>query len=320
MAAATKTLVAIGKRRLPVTNLQKVLFPKDGITKGDLIDYYRSVAPYILPYLHGRPLTLERFPDGIGKSGWWEKQIPRGLPDWVKTVKVPTSYGRHAGGKVEFMVCEDEPALAYVANLAAVTLHVWTSKLPELETPDFLLIDLDRGDGCTLATLCKVALIFRDTVEELGLEPLVKTTGGSGLHVVIALAPRYDYDLVKGFSELLARRVHAEAPEATTLERSVGKRPPGVVYLDWVQVGKGKTLVPPYSVRARDRAPVSMPLAWDDIVALSRKRVADPANEWARWNLETVPALLKKSGDPWRGQWKAQRLESALKRAQRNWG
>src|SRR5579883_2597412 len=160
--AFAKTHVDVGARKLAFTNLDKVLFPRDGITKGQLIDYYRAVAPYILPYLKGRPLTLERFPDGIGKAGWWEKQIPRGLPEWVPTVHVRTEYGRHAGGTVEFMVCNDEPTLAYVANLAAITLHVWTSREPKLENPDFLLIDLDRGDGCTLATLCSVALTFRD--------------------------------------------------------------------------------------------------------------------------------------------------------------
>ena len=318
MMAATKSKLEVGSHTLAVTNLDKVLFPQDGVTKGDLIAYYRTLAPYVLPYLKGRPLTLERFPDGIGKAGWWEKQIPRGLPDWVKTVTVTAEFGRKA--TVEFMLCEDEATLAYVANLAAITLHVWTSCVPKLENPDFLLIDLDRGEGCTLATLCGVALSFRDAVEEIGLKPLVKSTGGSGLHLIIPLEPRYDYDLVKGFSELLARRVNQQAPEHTTLERTVGKRPPGTVYLDYVQVGRGKTLVPPFAVRARDRAPVSMPLDWDEVEALRRKRVADPAREWAKWNLETVPAILRKGGDPWKGRWRGQRLDSALKLARKRWG
>ena len=316
--SANKTLVAVGKHQLAVTNLDKVFFPRDGITKGDLIAYYRGVAGFILPYLKGRPLTLERFPDGIDRSGWWEKQIPRGLPEWVRTVTVTSAFGRRSS--VEFIVCEDEATLAYVANLAAITLHVWTSREPKLDVPDFLLIDLDRGDGCTLATLCRVALRFREAAEEIGLRALVKTTGGSGLHVVIPLEARYDYDVVKGFSELLARHIHREAPGDTTLERTIRKRPTGTVYLDYVQVGRGKTLVPPFSVRARDRAPVSMPLAWDEIETLRRKRVADPAREWPRWNLVTVPAILRKSGDPWEKQWRGQRLESALVKARKRWG
>jgi bifunctional non-homologous end joining protein LigD len=234
-------------------------------------------------------------------------------------MKVRTEYGRHAGGSVEFMVCNDEPTLAYVANLAAITLHVWTSREPKLEHPDFLLIDLDRGEGCTLATLCSVALLFRETVAEIGLETLVKTTGGSGLHVVVPLAPEYDYEAARGFSELLGRRIHEQAPETTTLERTIGRRPPGTVYLDYVQVGRGKTLVPPFSVRARDGAPVSFPLTWKQIETMRRKRVADPAREWQRWNLETVPAQLRKDGDPWKGHWRGQKLERALQKARKLW-
>jgi bifunctional non-homologous end joining protein LigD len=319
MASTKKTVIEVGARKLAVTNLDKVLFPKDGITKGDLIAYYRAVAPYILPYVSDRPLTLERFPDGIGKAGWWEKQIPRGLPEWVPTVKVRTEYGRHAGGQVEFIVCNDEATLAYVANLAAITLHVWTSREPELDNPDFLLIDLDRGEGCTLATLCSVALLFRATVRELGLDALVKTTGGSGLHLIVPLEARYDYEVCKGFSELLARRVHAQAPDATTLQRTIGKRPKGTVYLDYQQVGRGKTLVPSFSVRARDGAPVSFPLTWEHVETLRRKRVADPGTEWTRWNVKKVPGMLRKDGDPWKGQWRGQRLEKAIQKARKLW-
>jgi len=317
--ATKKTLLEVGGRRLAVTNLDKVLFPHDGITKGNLIDYYRAIAPFVLPYVKGRPLTLERYPDGIGKAGWWEKQIPRGLPEWVPTVKVRTEYGRHAGGSVEFMVCNDEATLAYVGNLAAITLHVWTSREGKLDNPDFLLIDLDRGEGCTLGTLCSVALRFRDTVAEIGLEALVKTTGGSGLHVVVPLAPQYDYEVLKAFSQLLGRRIHQQAPETTTLERTVGRRPSGTVYLDYVQVGRGKTLVPPFAVRARDGAPVSFPLTWPQVETMRRKRVADPAREWLRWSLETVPALLRSEGDPWKGRWRGQKLERALQKARKSW-
>ena len=297
-----------------------MIFPNDEITKGQLIAYYRAVAPYILPYTKGRPLTLERYPNGVHKPGWWEKQIPKGVPDWIPTVKVKTEYGAHAGAGVEFMLCNDEATLAYVANLAAITLHVWTSREPKLDNPDFLLVDLDRGDGCTLATLCSVALHFRDAVREIGLEALVKTTGGSGLHVVVPLEPRYEYEIIKGFSELLGRRIHEQAPETTTLERSVRRRPSGTVYLDYVQVGRGKTLVPPFAVRARDGAPVSFPLSWPQIEKLRKKRVPDPSKEWEHWNLETVPALLRKDGDAWKGKWRGQRLERALQKARKLWG
>jgi bifunctional non-homologous end joining protein LigD len=319
MALAAKTTLTVGKQKLAVTNLDKVLFPRDGITKGDLIAYYRAVGPYILPYVRGRPLTLERYPDGIEKPGWWAKEIPRGLPGWVRTVTVRAEYGRRAGGELRFIVCDDEATLAYVANLAAITLHVWTSREPHLDNPDFFLVDLDRGEGCTLATLCTVALLFRDTARQIGLEPLIKTTGGSGLHLIVPLEPVYDYETLRGLSELLGRRVHEQAPGVTTLERTIRKRPEGTVYLDYRQVGRGKTLVPPFAVRARDGAPVSFPLTWEHVETLRRKRVSDPAREWARWSLTKVPAMLRKDGDPWRGRWRGQRLERALQKARKLW-
>lgn len=317
MPAAVKSTVTIGGRRVALSNPDKVLWPRDGYTKGDLVAYYRTMAPYILPYLRGRPLTLERFPEGIDKASWWEKEKPRGVPPWVKTVKVSSTFGRH--DEVEFIVCDDEATLAYVANLGAIVLHIWYSHLPKLETPDFVLIDLDPYE-CGIAMLARVALRFRAELEAIGLEPLVKTTGGSGLHVLVPLQPRYDYDTAKSFGELLARRVHALMPDETTLERTIARRPKGRVYLDFVQVGKGKTYVSPFSVRARDGAPVSMPLGWHEIEAMRRKRSPQTAPEMARWTISNVPKLVAKGGDPWSAEgWKPQRLETALKNARSLW-
>ena len=317
MAASAKTAVTVGGRSLQLSNLDKVLWPRDGYTKGDLIAYYRAVARWLLPYVKGRPLTLERYPNGIDEAGWWEKQIPRGLPDWVETVVTDASTKRE---KLEFIVAGDEPALAYVANLAAIVLHVWYSHAPTLDVPDFILIDLDPWDGCTLATLARVALAVRDELAGLGVKPLVKTTGGSGLHVVIPLAPRYDWEIAKAFAELIARRIHAVLPEQTTLERTTSRRPRGTVYLDYVQVGKGKTYVAPFSVRARDGAPVSMPIAWTEVEAMRRKRSKETAPEMLRWTIANVPALLQRSGDPWSQGRTAHRLESPLSKARQTWG
>ena len=318
MAAATRTALEVGGRSLSISNIDKVLWPRDGFTKGDLIAYYRAVAPYCVPYLRGRPLTLERFPDGIDGEAWWEKNAHRGLPPWIPTIVVPSSGGRH--DSIAFMVCNDEPSLVYVANLAGIVLHVWTSREPTLDVPDFILFDLDPWEGCTLANLATVAIAFRDALHEIGLQPLVKTTGGSGFHVLVPLQPRYDYDLIKSFGELIARRIQGLMPERTTLERMTKKRPAGTVYLDWVQVGKGKTLVAPFSVRARDGAPVSMPLDWETVAAMQRKRAKGTEAEMLRWTIRNVPGLLAKSGDPWAGNgWKPQRLEAALKNARSLW-
>ncbi|HEY5349915.1 MAG TPA: non-homologous end-joining DNA ligase [Candidatus Lustribacter sp.] len=317
MTASAKTALTVGGRSLAVTNLDKVLWPRDGFTKGDLIAYYRAVAKWLLPRVQGRPLTLERYPNGIDEAGWWEKHVPRGLPAWVPTVKTAAST-RHE--QIEFIVCDDEATLAYVANLAAVVLHVWYSRTPTLDVPDFVLIDLDPGDGCTLATLARVALAARDELAATGATPLVKTTGGSGLHVVVPLEPRYDWDQAKGFAELLARRIHDVAPEHTTLDRTIARRPRGTVYLDYVQVGKGKTYVAPFSVRPRDGAPVSMPIAWSEVEAMRRKRAKGTAAEMTRWNIRNVPKLLARDGDVWTEGWTPYRLEAVIAAARSRWG
>lgn len=316
---SVETTVRIDGRTLTLTNLDKVLFPRDGYTKGDLIAYYRAVAPVILPYLRDNPLTMERYPDGIDASGaFWEKQLPRFAPDWVRRVTIPATTG--SPRKVTFLICDDEATLVWVANLAAITLHIWYSHAPTLDTPDVILLDLDPGERCPLARLAKVALTFRDELESLGIRPYVKTTGGMGLHVLIPLEPHYDYDVAKGFAELLARRIHTVLPEDTTLERTIARRPPDRVYLDWVQVGRGKTYVAPFSVRARDGAPVSMPLPWREVEAMRRKRAPETTREMRRWTIREVPALVAKHGDPWLAEgWEPQRLEEALARARARW-
>ncbi|HEY4441815.1 MAG TPA: non-homologous end-joining DNA ligase [Candidatus Elarobacter sp.] len=321
MSAAKRSApsaVVIDGRSVNLTNQDKVLFPNDGYTKGDLVAYYRSVAPVILPYLRDNPLTMERFPDGIAvPRGIWEKQLPRYTPEWVRRVKVTPTTG--APREVEFLVCDDEATLVWVANLAAITLHIWYSHLPHLEVPDLVLFDLDPGERCPLARLAKVALAFRDELQSIGLNALVKTTGGMGLHVVVPLEPIYDYDLAKGLSEVVARRIHSVLPKDTTLERTIARRPEDLVYLDWVQVGKGKTYVAPFTVRARDRAPVSMPLAWSDVEAMRRKRAPETTAEMRRWTIKNVPQLVAKHGDPWAAAWKPNLLDEALERARSRW-
>ncbi len=318
MSPRAKETLELGGHTLALSNRDKVLWPQDGYTKGDLVAYYRSVAPYILAHVAQRPLTLERYPDGVGGLSFFEKNASRFLPAWIPTIEIPSEFGRH--GSVRFILCEDEATLVYVANLAAIVLHVWTSRAGALDVPEFVFFDLDPHDGCTLATLAKTALALRDTLREIGLEPLVKSSGGSGLHVVIPLAPQYSYDVCKGFAELVARTLHARLPETTTLERAPAKRPAGTVYLDYVQVGRGKTLVAAYSVRARAKAPVSMPLDWSEVEAMARKRTKDTESEFARFTLMNAPARLAAEGDLWsRLDALAQRLEPALARARTAW-
>jgi bifunctional non-homologous end joining protein LigD len=191
-----KYTLEVDGRVLSLTNRQKVLWPADGITKGDLVDYYRRIAPYVLHHIAGRPLTVERYPNGIDGPSFFEKNISKGAPSWVETVPVPSDSGKR--DVIRFMLCNDEATLLYVANLAAIVLHVWTSQAGSLDVPDFVFFDLDPFDGCTLATLAKTALALRELLDSVGLETLVKTSGGSGLHVVVPLEPVYGYDICRG--------------------------------------------------------------------------------------------------------------------------
>lgn len=309
----------IGSRTLSLSNLDKVLWPRDGYTKGDLIEYYQSVASFAVPHLAGRPLTLQRYPNGIEGQTFFEKQMPRGMPDWIERVTLPTPGGSRS--HVTFAICSDAPSLVYFANLATIVLHVWTSRLPAIEEPDFVVFDLDPGEKCTLKSLATVALGVRGLLAAIGLTPLVKTTGGYGLHVVVPLASGYSYDTAKIFAEIVARRAAEELGELVTLQRTIAKRPQAAVYIDYVQVGHGKTIVAPYSARARDGAPVSTPLHWSEVEALERRRTpAAPADEFAKHTIATTPARLEREGDLWgRKYWKKQRLEPAIRRAQRLW-
>jgi bifunctional non-homologous end joining protein LigD len=311
-----KTNVTIGGRTLAISNADKVLWPRDGYTKGNLIDYYRSVAKWIVPHLKDRPLTLQRFPDGIDSQSFFEKQVPRFAPEWIPTVSLAAD---QRSRKIAYMMCNDEATLAWCANLASIVLHVWYSHVPTPESPDYVLFDLDTCENTTLGTLARVALSFRDQLAQIGLPSLVKTSGGSGLHLVVPLKDGYDFDTARRFAEIAVEHVAAQLPELTTVERSIKKRPKAAVYLDWGQVGRGKTVVPPYVVRARDGAPVSMPVDWTEIEELLKKRTA-PETFMGQWTIRTARKRLERTGDLWGARnWKPAKLEPALAKAQRAW-
>ena len=318
MPTTERVPLTVGKRQLSLSNLDKVLFPRDGYTKGDLIDYYRTVAQWLVPHLHDRPLTLQRYPDGIQGPSFFEKHLPKGIPDWVERTTLTSPEGHRA--KTTYIVCNDEPTLVYVANLASIVLHLWTSRIETIEQPDYVFFDLDPGEQCTIKTLASVALAVRDQLASIGLTTLVKTSGGMGLHVVVPLAAGYTYEAAKMFAEIVATRLAHEHRDSIALERSVAKRDQRAVYFDFQQVGRGKTIVSPYSVRARDGAPVSTPLDWGEIEALARKRSGVPADVLAAYSIKTTPKRLARDGDLWAGKaWKKQRLEQAISKAQKTW-
>jgi bifunctional non-homologous end joining protein LigD len=317
--AEKRVEVRVDGRVLSLSNLDKVLWPRDGYTKGDLLSYYESVSEAVLPYLRGRPLTVERFPNGIDGEHFFEKNTPKGMPGWVKRETLSSHNGRHS--KITYPVIDDRASLIYFANLAAVVLHVWTSRTGSLDEPDFVLFDLDSGPKCTTKTIATVALALRKALAEIGLPPLVKTTGGHGLHVVVPLAPGHSYDQAKVFTEIIARRIGSEYRDLVTLERTIAKRAPAAVYIDYLQVGRGKTLVAPFSARARDKAPVSWPLDWEEVQSFARSRTSDPSDAFARYTIHTVPKALEKEGDRWSGRsWKRAKLETAIGQARKLWG
>jgi bifunctional non-homologous end joining protein LigD len=300
------------------TNLDKILWPNDGYTKGDLIEYYGSVSRWLLPHLRERPLTLERFPNGVKAASFFEKEIPKGAPDWVARETVSSEYGKRS--KITYLVCNDKRTLQYLANLAAIVLHPWISHVGSLDEPDFVLFDLDPQERCTLKTLATVALGVRDCLAEIGLHPLVKTSGATGLHVVLPLSAGYGYDTVKLFGEVVARRLAFELGDAITLERTIAKRTRTAVYFDYQQVGRGKTIVAPYVVRARDGAPVSMPLQWSEVEGLRRSRIDEPFRAFEKHTMRTAPKRLGRDGDLWGGRnWRKARLEPAIAKAQQAW-
>jgi bifunctional non-homologous end joining protein LigD len=314
--ASKKTEVEIGGRAISLSNLDKVLWPRDGYTKGQLIDYYRGVAKWLIPHLKDRPLTLQRWPDGIDDQSFFEKQAPRFTPDWIPTIALSAD---QRSRKVEYLLCNDEATLAWCANLASIVLHVWYSHVPTPESPDYVLFDLDTCENTTLGTLARVALEFRDLLAQIGLSSLVKTSGGSGLHLAVPMRNQYDFQTARRFAEIAVEHVAAAMPDLTTVERSIKKRPKTAVYLDWGQVARGKTVVPPYVVRARDGAPVSMPLDWAEVEELVKKR-GSPEAFIGQWTIKTARKRLDNVGDLWSGRnWKPAKLEPALAKAQRAW-
>ena len=270
------------------TNLNKVFWPDEGYTKGDLIEYYRSVGPLILPYLADRPVVLTRYPDGVNGKSFFQKDAPGFVPDWIRTERM---WSEQAERDIDYFICDDEPGLLYLANLGTIPLHVWASRTSSLDRPDWCVLDLDPKDA-PFSDVVQVAQTTHALCEEIGLSNFVKTSGSSGLHVMIPLGGQCRYEEARGLGELLARVIVAELPDITTLTRQVARRG-GKVYVDYLQNGAGRLLVAPFSVRPLPGAPVSMPLRWNEVnskldirtftienaVARMKKLKSDPLRE-----------------------------------------
>lgn len=286
----------MAEKTLTLSHPDKVYFPGVGITKGDVLDYYRAVSPYLLPHLKDRPLTLERFPEGVDAESFYQKNAASYFPEWLRTF--PVTYDR-SGKTVHHPLVDDEADLLYLANLGTLTFHTFLSRTTDVEHPDILVIDIDppddaqTGDGerQMFAQAVEAAIILREELRSLGIEPLVKTSGKRGLHLAMPLDGTLGYTEVRNSLVKLFDRLVARHPTLLTREMRKEKRE-SRVYLDALRMALGATLVPPYVVRATPYASVSMPVSFEELPELKTAR---------DFTIKNSPDRLAERGDPWAG-------------------
>jgi bifunctional non-homologous end joining protein LigD len=252
------------------THVDRVVFPDAKLTKGDVLEYYAAVADKLLPQLRDRPITLERMPEGFGGQIFWQKNSPAYYPKWIPRVKLPTEKGT----KVDYALVNDLRTLLYLVNQNTITFHTWFSRVKKSDVPDFVLFDIDPHQS-TFPNAVKVAKTLHEILDDEGVENFIKTSGKSGLHVLIPWgAKRGDFEKARGYAETIANRVAGELPKIATTQRSISARG-ARVYVDAMQNAKGKHAVPPYVLRATQGATASMPLKWNELTAKLSPRQFD---------------------------------------------
>jgi bifunctional non-homologous end joining protein LigD len=293
-----------GARKIQLSNLDKVFWPREGYTKGDLLRYYDQVAETLLPYLHERPVHMLRYPDGIEGKSFYQKDAPDHTPEWVVTESIESD-----GEAIRYIICNDRDTLIWMVNLASIDLHPWLSRRTSRDTPDWVVFDLDAKEA-PFGDVVKIARAVGKVLRGIGLRPHLKTSGATGLHVFVPVKPGYSYDHTRQFCEAVATLVASEHRDIATVERVVSRRR-SRVYVDFGQNRKGQTVVPAYVVRPRSGAPVSTPLDWDEL-----ETDLDPV----RFNLKTMPARLAKYGDLFQGTLRdPQDLLPAIEAFQKNY-
>jgi bifunctional non-homologous end joining protein LigD len=281
-------VVRVGNYDVEITNKDKVLFPDDGITKGDLIDYYQRIADVMLPYMKGRPITMHRFPDGINDEGFYQQEVSDYFPDWIKRIDLVKE-----NGKIIHLICDNAATLVYLANQACITHHVWLSRDDKINYPDMLIFDLDPSSD-DFNAVRQAALYLRELLSELGLESFAKTTGSRGVHIITPLDRSIIFDKVRVFAQDVARVLANRYAEKVTDEQRKKKRG-SRVFIDTLRNSYGQTVVAPYAVRAKPGAPVATPLDWDE---LANKKINSQS-----YTIKNVLMRLSKKRDPWQGMW-----------------
>jgi bifunctional non-homologous end joining protein LigD len=271
--------------KVELTNLDKVFWPDDGFTKGDLIRFYDRIAKYLVPYLLDRPLVFKRYPNGINEPYFYQKDAADHTPDWVRT---KTMWSEDVQRNIRYFIGADREQLIYIANMGAITQNPWMSRVQHLEYPDYIVFDLDPVEA-PYSTVQKVALMLKEVLDELGMRTYPKTSGSSGIHIHLPLLEnKFTYEEVRLFAHAVASVVVQRMPEAATIERVVRRRKPEWVYVDYLQNIRGKTVASVYSPRAKPGAPVSTPLKWEEL-----KRPIDPRD----FNIVSIFKRLDKVGD-----------------------
>lgn len=272
-----------GLTKVNFTNLEKVLFPKLNITKAKMVEYYTRIAPRILPILHDRPLSLKRYPDGVDSEGFFEKNAAQGTPSWVKTFKV---HSETADRDVNHIVCNDLDTLLWLANLAAIEIHMPLSTVGHYDIPDLVLFDVDPEPPLGIEKAVEVAFMIRERLEEAGLKGYPKTSGKKGIHIVVPIIPGPSFKDIRQFVRGVGRRLVRDA--GFIRSELAQSREPGTVFVDYLQNSRGRTMVAPYSLRGVPDATVSMPLGWEDL-----KKGISPSD----FTLLSVPKAVR--SDPW---------------------
>lgn len=280
---------AFGKIKVNTTNLNKMYFPDEAITKGMVIDYYQQIADYILPYLKDRPQSLKRNPNGILDKGFFHKDAGDEAPEWAKSIEI---YSESAKKEIDYIICNDPQTLAYLNNLGCIELNPWNSRIKSLGKPDYLIIDIDPSEKNNFEQVIETALAFKAILDKAGADSYCKTSGATGLHIFLPMGKKYLYEQVKDFAHFLCMIVNEQLPKFTSLERNLQKRGNNKIYLDYLQNRRGQTIASAYSLRPHPGATVSMPLLWKEV-----KSGLTPA----AYTIHTALPRIKKMGDIFSG-------------------
>ncbi len=293
--------ITAGKHKIGTSNEDKVFFPGEGYTKGDLIEYYRKAAKYIVPYMKQRPISMLRYPDGIQKSGFYQKQAGKHFPDWIDTISVKIEDGRK-----KHVIVNEEATLVYLADQAVVTPHIWLSRKGNIRKPDLFVFDLDPPDGESFSMVRDAAKYLIELFEEIKLNVYAQVTGAVGIHIVIPIKPEAAYDRVRRFARDVADFLANEHPDSLTTEVRKNKRK-GRLFLDTARNAYGQTIIAPYCVKPHKGAPVATPVSLDEISNSSLRP--------NKYNIKNIFRRLSRKDDPWNGMFRAARkLGPAQKR------